>query len=102
VGAALSQAGVELDQRDFFRDPLSREELQELASIVTMDELFSWRSPSAKQYRENKDDLTKSDLIDLMMEEPRLIRRPITIRIDDTSRHVLGGKKADLEALAVD
>ena len=67
-----------------------------------MDELFSWRSPSAKQYRENKDDLTKSDLIDLMMEEPRLIRRPITIRIDDTSRHVLGGKKADLEALAVD
>ena len=67
-----------------------------------MDELFSWRSPSAKQYRDNKDDLTESDLIDLMMEEPRLIRRPITIRIDDTSRHVLGGKKADLEALAVD
>ena len=91
-----------MDQRDFFRDPLSREELQELASIVTMDELFSWRSPSAKQYRDNKDDLTESDLIDLMMEEPRLIRRPITIRIDDTSRHVLGGKKADLEALAVD
>ena len=91
-----------MDQRDFFRDPLSREELKELASIVTMDELFSWRSPSAKQYRDNKDDLTESDLIDLMMEEPRLIRRPITIRIDDTSRHVLGGKKADLEALAVD
>ena len=91
-----------MDQRDFFRDPLSREELQELASIVTINELFSWRSPSAKQYRENKDDLTKSDLIELMMEEPRLIRRPITIRIDDTSRHVLGGKKADLEALAVD
>ena len=67
-----------------------------------MDELFSWRSPSAKQYRDNKDDLTEPDLIDLMMEEPRLIRRPITIRIDDTSRHVLGGKKADLEALAVD
>jgi len=98
----LSQAGVELDQRDFFRDPLSREELQELGSIVTIDELFSWRSPSAKQYRENKDDLTKSDLINLMMKEPRLIRRPITIRIDDTSRYVLGGKAADLEALSLD
>ena len=91
-----------MDQRDFFRDPLSREELQELASIVTMDELFSWRSPSAKQYRDNKDDLTESDLIDLMMEEPRLIRRPITIRIDDTSRHVLGGKLADLEAISLE
>jgi arsenate reductase-like glutaredoxin family protein len=91
-----------LDQRDFFKDPLSREELQELASIVTMDELFSWRSPSAKQYRENKDNLTNSDLLDLMMNEPRLIRRPITIRIDDTSRHVLGGKLADLEALSLE
>jgi len=69
---------------------------------VTIDELFSWRSPSAKLHRENRDNLTKSDLIDLMMEEPRLIRRPITIRIDDTSRHVLGGKEADLEALGVD
>ncbi len=65
-----------------------------------MDELFSWRSPSAKQYKDQKDDLNDSDLIGLMMEEPRLIRRPIAIRIDDTSRHVLGGKKADLEALA--
>ena len=91
-----------MDQRDFFRDPLSREELQELASIVTMDELFSWRSPSAKQFRDKRDVLSESKLIDLMMEEPRLIRRPIVIRTDDTSRHVLGGKKADLEAIAVD
>jgi len=91
-----------LDQRDFFKDPLSREELQELASIVTMDELFSWRSPSAKQYRENKDKLTNSDLLDLMMNEPRLIRRPITVRIDDTSRHVLGGKLADLEFISLE
>ncbi len=91
-----------MDQRDFFRDPLSRDELQELASIVTMDELFSWRSPSAKQHRDKRDDLSESELIDLMMEEPRLIRRPIVIRTDDTSRHVLGGKKADLEAIALD
>jgi len=90
-----------LDQRDFFKDPLSREELQELASIVTMDELFSWRSPSAKQFRDKKNDLSESELIDLMMEEPRLIRRPIVIRTDDTSRYVLGGKKADLEAIAI-
>lgn len=67
-----------------------------------MDELFSWRSPSAKQYRENKDKLTNSDLLDLMMNEPRLIRRPITVRIDDTSRHVLGGKLADLEFISLE
>jgi len=93
---------VELEQRDFFKDPLSREELENLASIVTMDELFSWRSPSAKKYRDRRDDLSDSDLIDLMIEEPRLIRRPIAIRTDDPGRHVLGGRKADLESLALE
>jgi arsenate reductase-like glutaredoxin family protein len=89
-----------LEDRDFFKDPFSREEIEEIASIVTMEELFSWRSPSAKKYKDQKDVLSDSDLIGLMMEEPRLIRRPIAIRTDDTSRHVLGGKKADLEAIA--
>jgi arsenate reductase-like glutaredoxin family protein len=68
--------------------------------VLTIDELFSWRSPSAKQYRDQRGELSESDLIDLMIGEPRLIRRPITIRTDDPSRHVLGGKKADIEAIA--
>ena len=89
-----------MEDRDFFKDPFSREEIEEIASIVTMEELFSWRSPSAKKYKDQKDVLSDSDLIGLMMEEPRLIRRPIAIWTDDTSRHVLGGKKADLEAIA--
>ncbi len=91
-----------MEQRDFFKDPLSREELQELAGILTIDELFSWRSPSAKQYRDQRGNLSESALIDLMIEEPRLIRRPISIRSDDPSRYVLGGNKADLEAIAQD
>ncbi len=65
-----------------------------------MDELFSWRSPSAKQYRDRRGELSDSDLIDLMIGEPRLIRRPIAIRTDDPSRHVLGGRAADLESIA--
>ena len=89
-----------MEERDFFKDPLSREELEELASILTMDELFSWRSPSARQHREKRGELSDADLIDLMIDEPRLIRRPIVIRSDDPSRHVLGGRTADLEAIA--
>lgn len=89
-----------MEERDFFKDPLSRDELEELASIVTIDELFSWRSPSARRHRGKRRELTEADLIDLMMDEPRLIRRPIVIRSDDPSRHVLGGRKADLEAIA--
>ena len=91
-----------MQDRDFFKDPFSREELEELAGIVTMDELFSWRSPSAREYRDRRGEISDADLIDLMLAEPRLIRRPIMIRVDDPSRHALGGRKAELEALMED
>ena len=102
AGAALTQAGVELESRDFFKDPLSREELEELAGVLTIDELFSWRSPSAKKYRDQRGQLSDSALIDLMLDEPRLIRRPISIRMDDSTRHALGNKQSDIDAISID
>lgn len=44
--------------------------------------MFSWRSPSAKPYRDRRGKLSDDELIDLMLEEPRLIRRPILITDD--------------------
>ncbi len=95
----LSQAGTGLVERDFFKDPFSREELKRLADIVTIDELFAWRSPSSRAYRDRRGELSEDDLLDLMMDEPRLIRRPITIRSDDARRFVLGGRTGDLQGL---
>ena len=68
--------------------------------MVTMEELFSWRSPSAKRFRDRRDELSDADLIGLMLDEPRLIRRPIVIRADDPSRYTLGGRKSELEAIS--
>ena len=48
-----------------------------------MDEMFSWRSPSAKEFRDQRGRLSDDQLIDLMLEEPRLIRRPILVVGDD-------------------
>lgn len=58
-----------------------------IAALASVDEMFSWRSPSARTYRERRGDLTDDELIDLMLEEPRLIRRPILI----TGKNVLFG-----------
>lgn len=55
--------------------------------MASVDEMFSWRSPSAKPYRERRGELTDDELINLMLEEPRLIRRPILI----TGKKVLFG-----------
>ena len=70
--------------------------------MLTIDELFSWRSPSAKKYRDQRDQLSDSALIDLMLDEPRLIRRPISIRMDDSTRYALGNKQSDIDAISID
>lgn len=79
---ALDGLGVEVDERDFFENALSREELGRLIDAIGIDNLFSWRSPSAKQYRERRATVTEDELIEAMLGEPRLIRRPIVISPD--------------------
>jgi arsenate reductase-like glutaredoxin family protein len=39
--------------------------------------MFNFRSPSFKQLGLEKDRLTDKELIDLMLKEPRLVRRPV-------------------------
>ena len=67
-----------------------------VTSQVGADEVFSWASPSAKQYREYKEGLGVDELIDLMLAEPRLIRRPILIF---DRKVILGFKKSEYIAL---
>ncbi len=74
---ALDDRGIEVQERDFFANPLTREELNHLTDAIGIENLFSWRSPSAKPYRDRKDTITPTELIDAMLAEPRLIRRPI-------------------------
>jgi arsenate reductase-like glutaredoxin family protein len=58
---------------------VTRDEILGIAALASIDEMFSWRSPSAKQYRDRRGQLSDDELIDLMLAEPRLIRRPILI-----------------------
>ena len=88
--ASLSQAGVKLDERDFFQDPFSEAELRELLEDTPASAVFSYRSPSVKKMGLKTDELSEDDLIRLMLEEPRLIRRPL-IKVGD--RVVVGTDK---------
>ena len=92
----LDALGVEVDERDFFQDNLSREELTRLVSTIGIENLFSWRSPSAKPYRERRDTVTTDELVNAMFDEPRLIRRPI-ITAPDTEPIVGFNKSAYAE-----
>jgi arsenate reductase-like glutaredoxin family protein len=58
--------------------------------------MFAWRSPSSKPYRDLRGKATDEELIKMMAEEPRLIRRPI---LTDDSQIVFGFKQGAYDGL---
>ena len=72
---------VEISERDFFKDTFTRAEIDELLQGKPASEMFNFRIPSFKQLGLERDKLSDNELIDLMLKEPRLVRRPV-VRID--------------------
>jgi arsenate reductase (glutaredoxin) len=68
--------------RDFFKNKFSREEIIELLQRRPASDMFNPRSPSVKSMGLDPAKLSNDKLIDLMLQEPRLVRRPV-VRIDD-------------------
>ena len=97
--AELSQAGVELNERDFFADPFTLDELRDLIGARSASDFFSWRSPSFRKMGLSRDEMTEDQMIDLMVGEPRLIRRPL-IQTSDGDLIVGADKKAMSALLA--
>ena len=73
----LSQRKVEINERDYFKEPFTREEIKSLLKGKSASDMFSFKSPSFKALGLNQAKLTDNDLINLMLKEPRLIRRPV-------------------------
>ena len=68
---------MEVNDRDFFKEPFTREEIKALLQGKPASEMFSFKSPSFKALNLDAVKLRDNDLINLMLKEPRLIRRPI-------------------------
>ena len=80
--AELSQAGIEYEERDFFAEPFTIEELREAIGPRPVSDFFSWRSPSFRKMGLSRDELSDGKLLKLMICEPRLIRRPLIMTAD--------------------
>jgi len=76
------QKRLELSERDFFKYPFTRSEIETLLQGRSASEMFNFRSPSFKKIGVDRNKLGEDDLITLMLREPRLIRRPL-VRIGD-------------------
>jgi len=75
----LAQHGIAFTAREIFHQPLTTDEIRALAAYASVTALFSWRSPTARKQGLTPGAVDDEALIDLMVKEPRLIRRPLML-----------------------
>ncbi len=73
------ELGVELDERDYAKSPLSEAELRELFKGRDPREYLNPKSPAFKEMGLKDRKLSESEAIKLMAKDPNLIKRPLTI-----------------------
>jgi len=90
--AFLSEQGIDVVERDINKEPPDRTFLEKHIDEAGFLEFVSTRSPVFKQRALPR---TKKEAIDLMLEQPNLIKRPILVR---GAKVVFGFKKDEYVA----
>ena len=82
VHAALRDAGVDVDAVDYYTDPLPKAKLQELLGKMGIPARALLRTSETiyQTLRLGERELSDDQLIELMVEHPDLIQRPIVER----------------------
>src|SRR6478736_1589857 len=80
----LEEHGVEFDSINYYEQPLTRSQLRDLLRRLglTARDLLRKDEPIAPELGINKSELSDGEIIDLMVEHPDLIQRPIVLRGD--------------------
>lgn len=94
----LKESDVDYERREFFKDRFTKEELRTLLeqNNLTVQDVISTRSTPYKQHDLANRDLTDDEILDLMIEDPRLLRRPIVISGDTV---IIGHNEKQLREL---
>ena len=89
------QNGLEVTDRDFFKETFSESEIRELAAMAGTENIFARRSPSLKKLSLADKALSDDEMVNLMLQEPKLIRRPL---IKVGGKLMVGGGTVAVEA----
>ena len=79
VHAALKESGIPFDAVNYYVDPIPKAKLRELLHKMGLSprRLLRTKEDVYKRLRLGERDLTDDQIIDLMVEHPDLIQRPI-------------------------
>ncbi len=91
----LLQNGAKIEERDYFKEPFTEAELASLAGEIGASQMFAKRSPSLKKMGLAGKEMADDEMLALMLQEPRLVRRPI-IRL--RGRFLVGANLKAVEA----
>lgn len=73
------QKGYMLKERDFFKNPFSKDEIKTVLEGNPAFEMFNFKSPNFGKLGLDRNKLSDEDLLDLMLGEPRLVKRPVIV-----------------------
>mgnify|MGYP001559631404 FL=1 len=77
----LAQKQVKAETRDFFKKSFTVDELRALLKSLnlTARDVVSTKSPAYKKLGLDKREVSDDELLALMVQEPRLLRRPLVV-----------------------
>jgi arsenate reductase len=97
----LKEHGVDFDAVDYYTDPIPKAKLEDLLKKLGLRprQLLRTKEPIFKTLKLGERDLTDADIIELMLQHPDLIQRPIVevgarailARPAERIRDILGG-----------
>lgn len=92
----MRNLGIQLHERDLGKDPLSEAELQALIGNAEITAYLNTRSAAYRAHGFKGKPPTRAQAIQLMAQDPNLIKRPITVKGHTT---VFGFDEAKLRQL---
>ncbi|QFT89821.1 Regulatory protein MgsR [Bacillus sp. THAF10] len=95
----LKANNIQFKEKHIFRETPSKEEMLNILSLTTegMDEILATRSQTFKELGLDVNDLSLSELIKIMIDEPKLLRRPI---ITSDNKLIVGYNESALQKLS--
>lgn len=93
--AYLEGKGFELRKHDLAKERPPRALLESLVDEAHLERFINTRSPAYKARGLDVKTLTKSQAIDLVLEDPNLMKRPLVMR--DGRKFVFGWNAADYD-----
>ncbi|MBV8360507.1 MAG: hypothetical protein JO189_21620 [Deltaproteobacteria bacterium] len=85
------ELAVELDERDYAKQPFSGAELKELFKAVDPRDYINQKSPAFKRMNLKDKTIIPEQALEMMTQEPNLIKRPLTI----AGRKIIAGFDRD-------